>query len=701
MAATVLPKIDAPRSQQYQSERRGSQSARSARYDIVAEKEKWKLERQRMMDRLDQEARARHVLSKQLQMREEGVSRMQAENSRTVERLQMQIHGLRNGREELLLSIQDKDRALEEERSFRFALETRIADLLTDGLQISERLTTQDILEFTGLSRASGARTDTQVVALKQPHASKKPKPGLDGFRLVEDLPATSTSCYVPSKSGESSLPRTGQSDTDLPHFLLNSRESSGDDVFRQEVDELDPSNLISRLVTVWRHEKMESVANARAQREALDHVCSKLQEEIAKLQGELSQLKERDRDHEATVARLEHQAAAFREERDHAREEARISATQSVEKTSDKDLSKAENDDLRRVIGTLQHERDFLQSQTDQLGKNLATLKGGLAWKGQIQQVLVGLKGMFDIFKEFETKITFRLVEMGNRITKLKLRLDAQDIMMHNRNASLPQNALPQLSDKTISPRGSVTEGHGESDASNGICWKHVVLEDPRAVPLVLAELDLKHLQQKSLASLFQKVASSASTTADVGKTRELFDVQTRIEAINFAQCVLADLLNTKEAGDAYRLWANFVKKHVMHTDGSLLSGKSPLSKETFGNVVKASLAAFFEEFPGMSLASFQGSLTQEDTKNRKGKPGPIDITSTDAKEASALDEALEVEAKLQGGEAELLSFRDRRERISYGVKDSKNWTSSRSAANTKVYGYALGLPGRPGLAR
>lgn len=713
MAAAGLPKIDAPRSYQSEapakaSQARGSQSARSARQDSIVEKEKWKAERRQLMERLEQEARARHALSKQLQMREEGVSRIQAENSRTVERLQMQIHSLRNSREDMLVQVQEKDRALEEERSFRFALETRIADLLTDGLQVSERLTTQDILEFTGLSRIAGAHVDSsspgsaQTVALRQPQftVAKKLRPALDGCCCA---------CHVPPK-WEESIAMEEQNDTDLPHFLLNSRESSASDSFK---DNMDPSHLITRLVSVWRNEKMEAVANARAQREALDQVCSKLQEEVARLQNDLSQYRERDREHEAAVARLEREAVTLQKERDRALEEAHIMTTQNVEKASANDKVGSENDELRRAVGTLQHERDFLQSQVDQMGKKLVLLKGGLAWKGQFQQVLLGLNGMMDIFKEFESKITFALVELGNRITKLKLRLDAQEIMRHN-NAAKDQVAadgaapLPPPGGRP-SPTGDESiDGSGSNSfarsMSNALCWKHVVLEDPRDAPLVLAELDLKNLQQKSLANLFKRSTAEAavkslvdpSTGPVLGTTRETFDVDTRIEAMNFAQCVLDDTLSTKSAADAYVLWSTFVKKHVLHADVSTSSGKSPLSKESFAYVVKAALAALYEQFPGMSLASFQHPPRQKAKVSPKFQKVDVSATSfLDAAEKSALDEVLE----LQGVEAELVSFRRFREKSGWNVKESKNWIQAQSAANQKVYGYALGLPGRPGL--
>jgi len=93
------------------------------------------------------------------------------------------------------------------------------------------------------------------------------------------------------------------------------------------------------------------------------------------------------------------------------------------------------------------------------------------------------------------------------------------------------------------------------------------------------------------------------------------------------------------------------------------------------------------------MSLASFQQH--QGDKSPGKQRQSGAGVNLIDALESTFLDEVLET----MGEEAELLSFRHRREKTSYNVKDSKNWKSARTAANSKVYGYAMGLPGRPNL--
>lgn len=114
-----------------------------------------KEERQVLLGRLEQEVKARHQLSKQILVAEEGFERQRRALERYGEDQEARIEQIMAQFNRALQDVREKEGVIQEERDYRYAIESRLAGLLSRSIEANASLSPHEVLEYISLPTAA------------------------------------------------------------------------------------------------------------------------------------------------------------------------------------------------------------------------------------------------------------------------------------------------------------------------------------------------------------------------------------------------------------------------------------------------------------------------------------------------------------------------------------------------------------------
>eukprot|EP00397_Hematodinium_sp_SG-2012_P025299 GEMP01026417.1.p1 GENE.GEMP01026417.1~~GEMP01026417.1.p1 ORF type:complete len:564 (+),score=122.03 GEMP01026417.1:29-1693(+) len=351
-------------------------------------------ERQMLIARIEQEVKARHQLSKQILANEEDYERQRRLLERHQQDQESRIDHYTLQLSRALQEVEYQEGYVQEERSFRQAIESRTAELLSKSFEEANgTLSPQQVLQYLNLN--------TGVADPQEPCDSDALNAGqpTQGHLVAGKLPEMSTpnaQCYHLCQQVEW-CPACGP-----PRAIFNSINDK-EDYFMPPQPQ---SECTQRLV--WQQERMKMLLEANIAKEANQVALDGLNQQVVSLHGQLAQSKEE-------IWRLRGQLEAS---------QIPIQAPRNVDTES-----RAEIEELKRQVKSLTGEKNLLQLVYAQHQEELAQLQQLHMIKTQLLDSLDGLQNLMQSTRTFERRVHKALDELSAKCDRALILFSANGL--------------------------------------------------------------------------------------------------------------------------------------------------------------------------------------------------------------------------------------------------------------------------------